>query len=193
VADAGTLPDAGPSPDEGPDPARVLVRLGLVRRAHGICGGLRVEYFGEDPLCLPDLAGVVLEPPDGGTPRPARVLRVKVSPPGVILALDGVRDREAAERLRGFRVSAPRGSLPPPAEDEFYQADLIGLPVMATDGRSLGRVAGFADFGGTPNMEVLTPSGATVMIPWTGDFIREAGPEEGRVLVEDAPGLLDQG
>lgn len=168
------------------------MRLGLIRRAHGIRGGVRVEYFGEDPLELPRLSGTVLEPPGGGDPVPAEILKVKLSPPGIIVSLGGIGSRDAAELLRGFYLSAPRGSLPPPGEDELYQADLIGLAVRLTDGTEIGWVSGFSDFGGAPNLEVETPSGGTLMIPWTETYIAEADPEEGRVTVKDAPGLLDQ-
>jgi 16S rRNA processing protein RimM len=169
-----------------------LIRLGRIRRAHGIRGGLRLEYFGEDPLDLKGMRGVCLEPPDGGAPVPAKVLKVKISPPGALVALEGVGSRTEAERLQGFFVSAPRASLPPPAEDEIYQADLIGLPVLASDGRLLGTADGFPDHGGTQLMQVATPGGKTILIPWTDGYISEADPEAGRVVVADAPGLLDQ-
>jgi 16S rRNA processing protein RimM len=164
-----------------------------VRRAHGVRGGLRVEYFGEDPLLLPGLAGLRLEPPDGGPPVPARALKVTPSPPGVIVFLEGVEGRDAAERLRGSFVSAPRSSLPEPAEDELYQTDLLGLPVRLEDGTHLGEAEGFAEAGGTPLLRVRTPEGGSLLVPWTGEYILEDDPGRGSLTVRDAPGLLDQG
>jgi 16S rRNA processing protein RimM len=153
---------------------------------------LRLEYFGEDPRDLIGMRGIVLEPPSGGAPVPAKAIKVKISPPGALVALEGVGSRTEAERLQGFFVSAPRESLPPPAEDEIYQADLIGLQVVTTDGRLLGTADGFPDHGGTQLMTVATPEGKTLLIPWTDGYISEADPEAGRVVVLDAPGLLDQ-
>lgn len=169
------------------------MRLGRIRRAHGIRGQLRAEYFGEDPGLLSRLTETFLEPPDGSGAFPVKVLKANISAPGVLLTLEGTADRTAAEALQGFFVSVPRSALPPPAEDELYQADLLGLPVSLSDGRLLGEAIGFADFGGTQLLEVKAPDGATLLIPWTDEYIREASPEDGRVVVEDAPGLLDQG
>jgi 16S rRNA processing protein RimM len=151
-----------------------------------------VEYFGEDPLLLKGLAELFLEPPDGSEPVPARAEKVKPSHPGVLVSLRGLSSRTEAERLQGFFLSAPREALPPPAEDELYQADLLGLPVYTSGGALIGEVDGFPDFGGSPLMSVRGPKGP-VLIPWTEGYIREADPEAGRVVVEDAPGLLDQG
>jgi 16S rRNA processing protein RimM len=151
-----------------------------------------VEYFGEDPLILPRLAGICLEPPSGpGPPVPARVARVRVSPPGILVSLEGLTSREEAERFRGFFLSAPRASLPEPAEDELYQADVIGLPVVTEGGRELGTAAGFLEGGGAPLLAILTPAGGSLHVPWAEGYVLEAD-TAGRVVVADVPGLLDE-
>ena len=38
-------------------------------------------------------------------------------------------------------------ALPPPAEDEFYYADLIGLPAVSTTGEDLGTCIAVENFG----------------------------------------------
>ncbi|MDR1313028.1 MAG: ribosome maturation factor RimM [Deltaproteobacteria bacterium] len=169
-----------------------MIRLGRVRRPHGIQGELRVEFYGEEPMRLPSVNRLCLEAPDGDGLVPASVIAVKPSPPGILVKLKGVDSRTKAESLQNFYISVPRSSLPPPEEDELYQADLLGLPVVSVDGRSLGTVESFADYGGPPVMTVSSPSGGSFAIPWADGFIREGGPEEGRVVVEDVPGLLDQ-
>jgi 16S rRNA processing protein RimM len=197
------MPDS-PDPPEGPeteglhppskkDPrSEALLRLGVIRRSHGIRGGLRVEYFGEDPLDLLDLKEVFLESPDGKGRARVRVTKVTVSPPGILVALGKVSTRTDADRLKGFFLSAPRKDFPEPEDDEFYQADLLGLPVLTRDGTLVGEVESFPEFGGTPLMSVRKTAGGSLIVPWTEEFIMEADTGSGRVVIDDVPGLLDQ-
>ena len=47
----------------------------------------------------------------------------------VIAKIRGVDDRNTAETLRGTELFVARDGLPPVADDEYYQADLIGFDV----------------------------------------------------------------
>ncbi len=57
---------------------------------------------------------------------------------GDIAAIEGVADRDAAQRLTGTRLYVERDRLPPPDEDEFYLADLVGLDAVTPEGGPLG-------------------------------------------------------
>ena len=54
---------------------------------------------------------------------------------GVIAAVPGIADRDAAEALRGLRLYVPRERLPATEEDEFYHEDLVGLAARDPTGR----------------------------------------------------------
>lgn len=54
--------------------------------------------------------------------------------------LEGVADRDQAFALKGCEIAVPRSELPPPAEDEYYWVDLVGLDVVNTLGEKLGLV-----------------------------------------------------
>lgn len=60
---------------------------------------------------------------------------------GVVAQLQGYDDRDRAAALMGAEIAILRQQLPPPAADEFYWADLIGLQVVNSDGLELGAVA----------------------------------------------------
>ena len=66
-------------------------------------------------------------------------LRLIGSAKGVLIAaISGIEDRDRAEALRGLRLYLPRSALPPPEEDEYYHADLIGLEAVLADGTPVG-------------------------------------------------------
>src|ERR1700751_3340706 len=71
----------------------------------------------------------------------------------------GVDDRDPAERLAHPRLFLSGERLPPPAADEYYHADLIGLCAVTADGTEIGRVAAVHDFGAGDILELQPKAG----------------------------------
>jgi 16S rRNA processing protein RimM len=89
----------------------------------------------------------------------------------VIARLMGVASREAAEALTGTGLYVPRGALPPVEdEDEFLQADLVGCTVAGPAGETLGTVAAIANYGAGDLLDIRTPDGRSVLLPFTKAF-----------------------
>jgi 16S rRNA processing protein RimM len=59
---------------------------------------------------------------------------------GVVAALAGVDDREAAAALVGCEIEVDRDQLAPAGPGEYYWADLEGMAVVTGVGEQLGRV-----------------------------------------------------
>lgn len=72
---------------------------------------------------------------------------VKLHGDGVVAKLAGIDDRDASEALGSCYFGAPRDALPPPAQNEYYWADLIGLVVMNMKDQPLGRVKSLIETG----------------------------------------------
>jgi 16S rRNA processing protein RimM len=89
-----------------------------------------------------------------------------------------VTDREGAQRLVNLKLFADRESLPPPEEEEFYLADLIGLEAVGADGVSLGRIAAVHDYGAGASLEI-----GELMVPFTRQAVPEVDVAAGRVVV----------
>jgi 16S rRNA processing protein RimM len=121
-------------------------------------------------------------------------LRLIGTAKGVLIArLAGVEDRNHAEELRGLRLYLPRAALPPPAEDEYYHADLIGLAAVLGDGTPLGQVRAVHDFGAGDTLEITRAGAPPAMVPFTRAVVPTVDLETGRLVVEPPPGLLDPG
>ena len=163
------------------------VCLGAVTGAHGVRGLVKVKPFTENP---DDVAayGPVEDEPGGRRFELAVTGRHK---DGVIVRVDGVADRDAAEALRGTRFYVARSILPEPSDGEYYHADLIGLAVVATDGRQLGRVTAMHDFGAGDLIEYVGTDGQSRMLPFTEAAVPEVDLAGGRLVVDPPEGLLD--
>ena len=80
---------------------------------------------------------------------------VKLHGDGVVAKLAGIDNRDASEALGSCYFGAPREALPPPAQDEYYWADLIGLAVVNMQDQPLGRVKSLIETGANEVLVVV--------------------------------------
>ena len=129
------------------------VVLGKFGRPHGVKGEVRFfPYNPDSDLLAPEL---VLRLADSA--ETVTVTSVRSGQKFVIVALEGIEDREGADRLRNKEAFVPRASLPEPEPDEFYLVDVVGFEVWggqtsADDRRLLGTVKGWLDVNATDIM-----------------------------------------
>jgi 16S rRNA processing protein RimM len=109
----------------------------------------------------------------------------------VIVAVDGIGDRDAAEALKGERLYVERTALPDPEDGTFYHADLIGLTVVTVDGRDLGVVSALFDFGAGDVLELRGPDGKARMLPFTETVVPEVDLQARRLVVDPPIGALE--
>ena len=101
----------------------------------------------------------------------------------------GVADRTAAERLTGARVMVERALLPLPGEDEYYDADLVGLELRDVEGAAIGRVVAVEH---PPSVDVLTVelrAGGYVDVPMIASVLKRVDLEGGVAEVDMPDGL----
>lgn len=160
--------------------------VGSLAGAFGVRGEVRLKSFCAEPA---DIAGYApLHTPDG---RVFREIRITGQTQGSLTArLDGVSSREEADALRGTPLLADRARLPALSEDEFYHADLVGLPVQDAGGGALGTVRAVLNHGAGDILEVARPGGATVLIPFTLAAVPLVDIAAGRIIADPPEGTL---
>lgn len=145
------------------------VALAAVAGAHGIQGEVRLKLFADSPASLE--RHKVFEA--GGRTLTLRSLRPDRA--GAIARFAEIADRTAAEALRGTVLTVARTDLPPLADGEYYHADLIGLPVVDTEGASVGVVVAVENFGAGDILEIEKPDASRFMVPFTPVAVPEVG------------------
>ncbi|MDW2958599.1 MAG: ribosome maturation factor RimM [Alphaproteobacteria bacterium] len=118
------------------------ILVGKIVAPQGIRGEVRVNTYTENPMDFKTLNVFSDKFNDGDF----KFVRTVPSSNVVIAKINGVDDRNAAETLRGTELFVVRDALPPVANGEYYQADLIGFYVVR-DGLKLGTVSCFQNFG----------------------------------------------
>jgi 16S rRNA processing protein RimM len=172
-------------------PARLVV--GRVLRPHGVRGELAVDVLSDAPDRFAPGAELAAGDPDGDGPlRPVTVTAARLHLGRLLVRLDGVEDRDAAEGLRGALLSIPLAAARPLAADEFWPHQLVGLDVVDREGRRRGRVADVVPGTAHDLLAVALPDGERRLVPAVAALVT-VELAAGRVLVDAVPGLLDPG
>jgi 16S rRNA processing protein RimM len=179
--------DRAPSTENDKD----WVCLAVVGAPKGVKGAVRLTCFTEEPENVAAYGPLSVGP--GGRLLTFRIVEPATKKDQVVVAIEGVADRDAAAALTGARLYIRRADLPQPGDpDEFYFHDLIGLKVRHVDGRELGTVQAVQDYGAGIFLDVL-PSGAraTFVLPFTLDAVPEVDVAGGFLVADPPAGLLD--
>jgi 16S rRNA processing protein RimM len=81
-----------------------------------------------------------------------------------------------------MEIAVPRSAFPPPAEGEYYWADLVGLKVVNLQGVELGRVEEVLQTGAN---DVLVLQGERErLLPFIADVIRRVDLAAGLISVD---------
>ena len=163
--------------------------VGQILGAHGVRGLVKLASFTEDPEAITQYGALT----DEAGARVFSVALVGANKGHWIARVDNVDDRDIAQALSGTRLFVDRDKLPPPDEDEFYHADLIGLRAELPDGTALGTVAAIHNFGAGDIIEIVLPSGKRPLLPFDRETVPEIDPAAGRLVIDPPPGLLDEG
>jgi 16S rRNA processing protein RimM len=143
--------------------------LAVITGAHGIGGEVKLKLFTDDLAPYKSFNAGALT---------LKSLR------GLIARFDEVRDRNAAESLRGTELTVPRAALPPLDDGEYYHSDLLGLPCVSTAGEELGHVVLIENFGAGDVIEIERADGKRVMVPMKVEAVPEWNAE--RLIVDAA-------
>lgn len=163
-----------------------FVALAVVARPHGVRGELRVNVYNPDSELMLEQRRVRLVP-KGGEARMVRVKAARSVPGALLLKLEGVNDRDAAEALRGAQFEVPRSALAEiDDEDEHYVVDLVGSRVVLGD-TEIGVVLDVASYPTCDALIVKRSTGNKLEVPLQGTYVGDI--EDGVVHLHTIDGL----
>lgn len=164
---------------------------------HGVEGGIKVKAISGDPSGLLAARSLRLcrEPRRGGSggSREFEVSAAQRSGGCAVFTLKGIETSEAARELVGTSVSVRREELPPPGEDEYFVADLVGCAVIALDGVPIGHVAAVVNGPAHDWLEIRRAGGEEALLPAVSEFVKEVDVAGRRIVVTPPEGWLDAG
>ncbi len=157
---------------------------GRVGRPHGLDGSFYVTR------AVPRLLGLGSTVRVGGSEL--EIVRRAGTPQRPIVRLEGVVDRDSAERLRGQELTVREDELPQLGEGEWWAHELVGCVVR--DGEhEVGVVTGLLELPSCEALEVRrSDAPGTLLVPLVKDAIRSVAAEQRAIdidlgFLEDAP------
>ena len=170
-------------------PLRPTLELGYVARVHGLQGEVAVKTFDPESEALGSVRRLLLKL-RSGEEREVALVGARRAADVTLVSIAGVTSRPDAEALKGATVLVHREDLPPPAEGEWFQGDLVGLEVRTPEGRPLGRVTEVWNTGPVPNLVIEGPGPEPLVVPFVDEFVPEVDMQAG-VLVVRPPEMLE--
>jgi 16S rRNA processing protein RimM len=139
--------------------------------------------------------GVPGGPADGnGRVRPEGLLIEAVRPHQgrLIVAFEGVLDRDSADALRGIRLWVDSADVADPDDpDEFNDFQLIGLDAVDIAGQRLGEVVRIEHGPAADLLVVRLTDGRDALVPFVRAIVPTVDVTAGRVVLTPPEGLFD--
>lgn len=163
--------------------------IGKIVNVVGLKGEVKVYSYAEEPDRFERLEKIFLGTEEKNTEY--AVTKVRYKGDMVILTLDGVTDRNAAEALKGLMVLMDEADLEELPEGVYYIKDLIGMKVVSDSGVELGTLKDINTNTAQRVYEVARPGKPDILIPGVDEFILDTDMDNRVVTVKVIEGLYE--
>ncbi|MFC5140334.1 ribosome maturation factor RimM [Actinomycetospora rhizophila] len=164
--------------------------VGRVVKAHGLRGELVVEPR-TDNVEARFAPGTVLTVRGSRALRQVTIGAARRHGDRLLVTVEEVGDRDAAEALRTAELTAPALAEAPEDPDEFHDHQLEGLAVVLADGTAVGTVTAVLHGAGGELLAVARTEGGELLVPFVAAIVPEVDVAGGRLVLDPPEGLLD--
>jgi 16S rRNA processing protein RimM len=159
------------------------IELGRIRRPFGVKGWLHVESFTDPREALLHYRQWSLRRA-GRARSAAAIAGGRAHAGGLVVRLEGIEDRRAAQEFVGAVIEVARSELPPTRAREYYRADLIGLCVSNRAGVELGVLTHFVEAENGAMMVIKSSAAAERWVPATTEHLWSVDLAAGRIVID---------
>ena len=153
--------------------------IGKIVSSHGIKGEVNIKTLLDNPSSIKKFKNVF----DIKGERQFKIEGVRGQKNDVVIVkIDGIEDRDEADKLRGTELYIERGELPKTKENEFYYNDLIGLKVFEGD-KEIGITKNIYNFGAGEILEIKLKNGTELDIPFGNDYVKDVDLKNGKIVI----------
>ena len=183
-----------------------LVNIGRVGGSVGLWGELRVTVYAQDSENLKEGKVLLLkhlQKNGESSDFEAKCTGVRYQKDRPVIRIEGVNDRNAADRLRNMEIYINASDLEKLPEGEHYVRDIIGYTVIDiagtetdqnspdnTAGEKIGILADVIQNTSQSILDVRTEDGRQILIPAVDAFLRNIDDERQVIEVELIPGFI---
>lgn len=168
-----------------------LIIIGKICGVHGVRGELKVFPITDDAHRFLKLKDCFLSDQKLKDPKPAVVKSARIDKNMVLVKLDGLDDRTAAEEYRGLYISVSRDNAVKLPKGRYFVVDLIGLDVIDDERGSLGKITDCYETGANFIIEIKRKGKKDLLIPYLNAICYDVDIEGGIFRVRLPEGLYE--
>lgn len=182
------------------------IRVGILGRASGVRGEIRVALCTDSPETR-FAPGTVLFTNHPDFPC-LTVNRAHSSGKHFVASFVEIPDRNLAETMSGIELQVESSNEPPHSDSSaggmntpsgnnrenseagFYRHELLGLEAVTASGEKLGIVSELVVSTAQDLLEVSTPSGEKILVPFVFEIVPEVDLPAGKIIMNPPGGLF---
>lgn len=153
--------------------------IGKIVAPHGVRGDIRILPLTEKPELFLELDYLLLE---GG--KKLTVKNARFQKRMILVTTKEVTSMNEAELLRDKHIYIKAEDLPELEEDEFYVADLVGIPVYDLEGKQIGTFKDSLSTGSNDVYIIAAPGAKDILVPALKEYFKEINLAEKRIVVQ---------
>ena len=153
--------------------------IGKIVAPHGVRGDIRILPLTEKPDLFLDLEYLLLE---GG--KKLTVKNARFQKRMILVTTKEITSMNEAELLRYKHIYIKAEDLPELEEDEFYVADLVGIPVYDLEGKQIGTFKDSLSTGSNDVYVIAVPGAKDILVPALKEYFKEINLAEKRIVVQ---------
>jgi len=167
-----------------------LIVVARIARTRGLRGEVVADLLTDFPGRFEALESVIAIAPDGSR-RSLQIEEHWFQARRIIFKFAGYDSIDEAKELAGFQLAVPASDRIELPKDQFYEWELAGCRVEATDGKSIGVVREVMRTGGVEILVVAGDAGGEFLIPMAQEICVEIDIDGKLVRVDPPEGLLE--
>ncbi len=165
--------------------------VGQIVGVHGLYGEIKVEAYTDNPERFAPGVTLLL----GEELEPVTVESVRPHKSNLLVRLEEVEDRTAAEDVRGLWLYVAEADAAELEQGAYWIHDIIGLQVVTSDGTAIGKISDVFPTGAN-DVYVVQPAagvngGREVLLPALTDVVERVDLPAGIMVIRLPDGLID--
>lgn len=162
------------------------IKIGKIINTHGIKGECKVDIYDDfDMECF--MGKLIIT--NGSEQQVLSTNSTRMHKGFLLIKFDEIDDMNKAEAIKNYEILVDEDLLPP-AEDGFYNYELIGMEVFNEDKQLLGKVKAIESTLAHDILRIQAVSGKDILVPMVSAFILDINLDDEYIQIKVIEGLI---
>ena len=159
------------------------IYLGKISGVHGIKGWLKIHSFSSPPENILNYPKWIIN--NQGEEDFYSIEKGRKQNNKIVVKLEKIDDRNTAESLINSKIQILRSDLPKLSNENYYWSDLVGLNVLNSEEKVIGKIESLIETGANDVMVIITLKDERILIPFVmHEIIKEVNVELNYIKID---------